>query len=216
VSILGVKQSGPPLQAQEGLMPVTGLTGGRARRSAGFNLVELLVVVSLVSVLLTLGVSSYKYTTNSNRVSAEINGLLGDMQYARSEAVRQGQPVSVCPSASGTTCDTTSTSWQNGWIVFSDFNGNGNTDTGTVDQVLRVQARFGSQDTLVPSDTNVFAVTFNREGFATNIPAADQAGGITFKLNTSPSNAQWERCLNIAWVGIMGTQRRSTSPTTCN
>jgi type IV fimbrial biogenesis protein FimT len=188
-------------------------TAPLARKAAGFNLVELLTVMTIAGILMGMGVSSYKYVTNSNRVSTEINGLLGDMQFARSEAVRQGQPVSICPSHLGSTCDTTSTTWQNGWIVFADFNGNGNTDGP--DQLLRVQAPFTSQDTLVPSDTTVVSVTFNREGFATNLPAGN-ASGVTFKLKTNPSIAQWERCLNIGWVGIMATQRQSTSPATCN
>ena len=183
------------------------------RHAAGVSLIELMVVISIASMLLVMGVSSYKYVTNSNRVSTEINGLLGAMQYARSEAVREGQPVSVCPSAAGKTCDALSTTWQKGWIIFTDLNGNGTTDAGDV--VLQVQAPFTSKDTLVPSDASVTAITFNRDGFTTSIPPADAAAGVTFALNTNPVIAQWERCLNIGWVGVMATQRPDTSPATC-
>lgn len=181
--------------------------------SAGVTLVELLVVITLIGILLGIGTSSYKYVTNANRVSMEINSMLGDLQFARSEAVREGQPVSVCPSTNGTTCG--GATWEGGWIVFSDFNGDGAV-TAPADQVLRVQKAFRGTDTLVASDNAVTFVTFNREGFATSIPSADTANGVTFALKTNPANAQWERCLNINWVGIMGTQRNSTSPTTCN
>jgi type IV fimbrial biogenesis protein FimT len=183
-------------------------------RSAGVSLVELLTVITIVGILLGLGTSSYRYVTNANRVSMEINGLLGDFQFARSEAVREGQPVSVCPSTDGATCSGGAT-WQGGWIVFSDFNGDGAV-TATADQLLRTQKAFSGTDKLVASDAGVTFVTFNREGFATSIPSADTANGVTFKLNTSPAIPQWERCLNINWVGIMGTQRNATSPTTCN
>lgn len=169
--------------------------------------------MAIAGILLGLGTSSYKYVTNANRVSTEINGMLGDFQFARSEAVRQGQPVSICPSSDGASCS--GTNWQSGWIVFSDFNGDGAVTAGA-DQVLRTQKAFKSTDTLVPSDAGVTFVTFNREGFATSIPGADTANGVTFKLNSSPATAQWERCLNINWVGIMATQRNATSPTTCN
>lgn len=185
------------------------------RRSAGFNLVELVVTMTIAAILMAMGVSSYKYVMNSERVSSEVNALLGDMQYARSEAVRQGQPVSVCPSQGGAQCDANSTTWQNGWIVFSDLNGNGSFDQN-VDVVLQKQAAFTSHDTLVPSDNNVFSITFNRDGFTTNIPSADMNTGVTFRLNTSPAISQWERCLNIAWVGIIATQRPNTSPATCS
>jgi type IV fimbrial biogenesis protein FimT len=184
-----------------------------AGSSTGFTLVELLVVITLIGILLGLGTSSFKYVTNANRVSTEINTMLGDLQFARSEAVRQGQPVSVCPSTDGSGC--TASNWQSGWIVFADFNGDGAMTAGA-DQVLRTQKGFRGTDTLVASDAGVTFVTFNREGFATSIPSADTATGVTFKLNTQPTNAQWERCLNINWVGIMATQRKATSPTTCN
>ena len=187
---------------------------GIPRHCVGFNIVELMVVIAIVSILLSIGTASYRYVTFSNRVSSEINGLLGDLQTARSEAVKAGLPVSVCPSTDGSSCATTG-GWQQGWIVFSDFNGDGAVDS-TTDAVLRVQKAFTSADTLVPDDATVNFVTFNREGFATSIPGADSASGVTFKLNTQPADTKWERCLNIGWVGNMATQRAATSPTTCN
>jgi type IV fimbrial biogenesis protein FimT len=202
-----------------GRTPAAAHIRAAARGAAGFSLIELLTVITIVGILLGIATSSYKYMTNSNRVSSEINGLLADLQFARSEAVRAGQPVSVCvANNSGTTCNGTAgagASWQTGWIVFSDVNGDGSL-TGGTDQPIRVQKAFSSSDTLVPSDTNIAYVTFNREGFATSIPSADTANGVTFKLNAQPASAQWERCLNINWAGIMATQRNATSPTTCN
>jgi type IV fimbrial biogenesis protein FimT len=51
--------------------------------TAGFTLIELIVVITIVSILMAVGVPSYRYVTNSNRMSAEVNGLLGDLQFAR-------------------------------------------------------------------------------------------------------------------------------------
>ena len=109
------------------------------RGAAGFSLIELLTVITIVGILLGIATSSYKYVTNSNRVSSEINGLLADLQFARSEAVKEGQPVSVCVSTDGATCSgTAGAGWQTGWIVFSDFNGDGSLTSGT-DQPVRVR-----------------------------------------------------------------------------
>jgi len=187
----------------------------------GYTLVELITVMTIVGILIGIGVPSYRYVTNSSRVSGEINQLLADMQYARSEAIKQGTGVTVCPgTVTGTnpaitgTCATSGTNWHTGWFVFVDLHANGTFDTG--DQVLKVQPAFTSKDTLVFSgDSAVTAITFNREGFTTNIPLSDSTNGtgLIFKLNTQPTNVQWERCLTIGFVGLMSTQRGTTDTT---
>ena len=100
--------------------------------------------------------------TNSNRIAGELNGLLGDLQFARAEAIKEGRTVTVCVSTDGANC-ANSTTWQSGWIVFSDPTNVGVVDVG--ETILRVQATFSSSDTFIASN-NVAAITFNREGYA--------------------------------------------------
>jgi type IV fimbrial biogenesis protein FimT len=66
-----------------------------AARAAGFTLLELLITMSVATILLTIAIPSFQYVTNSNRIAGEVNGLLGDLQFARSEAIKEGQYVSV-------------------------------------------------------------------------------------------------------------------------
>lgn len=181
------------------------------RRISGFSVTELMVVVAIVAILLSIGAPSFRYITNSYRMSAEANGLLGDLMYARAEALREGQTVTVCVSNNGTDC-TGGGNWANGWIVFSDPNTNQIVDAN--ETVLRRQAGFpGATPDSFNSSPNVTAITYNREGFSTT-----SAGftGTTLKLHDPTSNATWTRCLWITAVGTMTVQTHSSDPGTCS
>jgi type IV fimbrial biogenesis protein FimT len=172
----------------------------------GFTITELIVVMAIVAILTGIGVPSYRYVTTANRVSSEVNGLLGDMQYARSEAVREGQTVTVCAAnTDGTDClGDGNTSWKGGWIVFSDANGDKSVQSAT-EPVLRVKNAFAGQDTFTSA---VNAVTFNREGFAVALPNA----GVLLTLHDSTSTATYTRCLQITFVGTVKTVTHTTLP----
>ncbi len=180
-------------------------------RSAGFTMFELVIVMVIVAILAAIALPSFKYVTTSNRIATELNGLVGDLQYARSEAIKEGLPVTVCSSTDGLTCATSST-WTTGWIVFTDPNGNATVDTGEV--VLRSQNAFtasGSTDTLVASSAAFTAVTFNREGFA----ATGAATVVNVALHSVPTNNQWTRCLSVTPVGALSVIKYGAGTPSC-
>jgi type IV fimbrial biogenesis protein FimT len=184
------------------------------RAQTGFTMTELLVTMTIAAMLMGIGVPSYRYVTYSNRVSTEVNSLLGDLQYARSEAVKEGQMVTVCPANTALNACTGGTSWNNGWIIFSDINSN-QTIASTAN-ILRVRQAFASNpvDTLV-SDNALSFVSFNREGFATSFPAT-AAGYVTFTLHTTPYKKDWARCLQLFPTGMMGTEKATDAQANCS
>lgn len=173
------------------------------KSASGVTLIELVVTISILVIMMAVADPSYQYITNSNRIASEVNGLLGDLQYARAEAIKEGQTVTACISSNGTTCTTGTTSWQKGWIVFSDPNNNATVDTE--ETVLRIQKTFSSTDTFQATN-NVAAITFNREGFATAI-----ANGTLIKLHDATNKSKWTRCLSITLVGLMAVQTYGTT-----
>jgi type IV fimbrial biogenesis protein FimT len=180
------------------------------KRQTGFTLAELMVVTGIVAILLGIAIPSYKYISTSYRMSAEVNGLLGDLQYARGEALREGNGVTVCVSTDGATC-TGGGNWNPGWIVFSDPNSNAVVDKG--ERVLKVQSAFTGVTPDVFNATNaVTAVTFNREGFATTA-----AGFVTTTLTLQEwtNNNEYTRCLQITAVGMMTSLTRTFNPVSC-
>jgi type IV fimbrial biogenesis protein FimT len=171
------------------------------KRQTGFTLTELMVVIAIVTILLTVGIPSFTYITNSYRMSAEVNSLLGDLQYTRAEAIKEGQYVTACASTDGATCSGTNT-WQTGWIVYSNPNNNNAPAAGSV---LRVQAAFTAPktaDTFIASGA-ISAITFNREGFAFTAAGFPNT---TITLHERTANPVWTRCLWITPVGLMTTE----------
>jgi type IV fimbrial biogenesis protein FimT len=170
----------------------------------GVTLVELMITITIAGILLGMGVSSYKYVTKSNRSSGEINALLGDMQFARYEAVKEGLPVQICPTSTTTsiTCSTTTT-WSNGWIVLSNA-GSGSTGAAVVLRRQLPFSSFNSTDTL-SSPTAAQLVTFNREGFASGITAVAM-----FSLHDATASAAYTRCLMLGVSGTLATARATS------
>jgi len=170
-------------------------------RQQGFSMTELVVVMLVVGIIAAIGTPSFKYVTTSNRIAAEINGLMGDLQYARSLAIKQGEVVTVCASTAGTQCDG-GNNWQSGWIVFLDSATAGT--RGTVDPgeaIVRVQPAFSPPgDTLEPlGGANLNAVSFNREGYG----ITGNAGAVTLALHDSTNTSQWTRCLEISTIAML-------------
>jgi type IV fimbrial biogenesis protein FimT len=167
-------------------------------RTSGFTMIELLMTIAVGSILMVLAVPSFRYVTNANRISAEINGLLGDLQFARAEAMKEGRTVTVCQSTTGTSCTGTATDWQGGWIVFSDPTNTGVVGTGGV---LRFQKPFSGSDTFSASN-GLAKVTFNREGYAAGTP-----NGTLITLHSTPITDAWTRCLTLSLVGQVTTEK---------
>lgn len=59
----------------------------------GFTLIEVMIVVVIAGVLLTLAVPSFRETMDRNRLKAAVENLNGDLQFARSEAIKRNRPV---------------------------------------------------------------------------------------------------------------------------
>ncbi|MGA7800126.1 MAG: GspH/FimT family pseudopilin, partial [Gammaproteobacteria bacterium] len=80
------------------------------------------MALGICAILLTQAVPSLQHFIQRNRLSAAVNRFSASLQYARSEAVRRGRRVVLCPSVDLHSC-AASEQWGQGWIVFADSDG---------------------------------------------------------------------------------------------
>src|SRR3984885_9084241 len=85
----------------------------------GFTMIELLMTIVVAGILAAIAVPAFNSFVLNDRDIGQINSLVASFNYARSEAIKQHLQagVAVCPSTSGTACDSGSTAWASGWIV---------------------------------------------------------------------------------------------------
>lgn len=95
----------------------------------GVTLIELLVAMSVLSILLAVGVPSFSQFTVNTRLNSYANTMFSHMALARSEAVKRNMRVAICKSSDGSTC-ASSDDWSQGWIVFVDLDNNASIDSG--------------------------------------------------------------------------------------
>jgi len=88
----------------------------------GYSLAELLTAMAVVAILAGIAIPSLRQFAASSRTTAATNSLVTALATARSEALRRSIPVSVCASTDSLTCSN-STTWNTGWIVFTDGSG---------------------------------------------------------------------------------------------
>jgi type IV fimbrial biogenesis protein FimT len=91
------------------------------RLARGFTLIELMVTIALLAILTTLAAPSFGKLIASTRLSSATNELYTSLSQAKSDAIRLGTRVTICPSSTGSSCSAVATpTWTTGWIIFQD------------------------------------------------------------------------------------------------
>lgn len=65
------------------------------KHPSGFTLIELLVTIAVIAIIATIALPNFQSLITSNRQSAEYNKVLSGFHFARSEAVKRRENVSV-------------------------------------------------------------------------------------------------------------------------
>ena len=165
------------------------------KKAMGYSLLELVIVVALVGIVFSIAVPSMRVLTQNDRLVTHINTMVGHLAYARSEAVKRSQQVSVCVSNDAATC--TGGSWEDGWIVYIDADAD-NAFTAN-EQILRVQQALGGNNNVTTTLGN--QITYDYRGFT------NAAGSM---LLCDDRSGDLGKTLTITNTGRVRTSRDST------
>jgi type IV fimbrial biogenesis protein FimT len=133
----------------------------------GFTLYELLVTMLVAGIIFGLGVPNLLEFSRNNQMAATANDLITSILMARSEAVKQRVPVTLCaspnPVDAAPTCSPDASGTDGGYIVWVDSNADATVDAGEQILVQRDD----------PEDITVFAsngyIHWGINGFLANI-----------------------------------------------
>lgn len=114
--------------------------------SRGFTLLELLVSLTIVSILLFSALPGMSHLLNKNEAESSINTVFRAWQHARSLAVTRSKRVLLCGSDDGIHCKK---QWTNQLILFIDKNNDYQPDSDEILHIYELNHSRGALQTRV-------------------------------------------------------------------
>lgn len=172
----------------------------KSPRDKGFTLVELMITLGILVILLAIGVPAMQQFLQKRQALARSDNFISTMKYARSEAIKRGKRVTVCRTTTADSvtpsCDTTSTNWSSGWLVFEDTAPIGAFDH-TKEILFKVQQGMPGPGSIVfrPSASQT-SISFTADGLAVGSQSS-----FVINPDSDTSSITGKRCVAISLMG---------------
>jgi type IV fimbrial biogenesis protein FimT len=163
------------------------LTGGGPRAERGFNLIEMMIAVTLLAILIMLGLPEYRQWIQNTQIRTSAESVLNGLQLARADAVKRNTTVTFAIAS-------------NNWTV---------TVAGSGENIQSRSGKEGSPNAVIAATQNT--VTFNGLGRITPVPAAEIQFNVTNPTGgTCQAGGGPMRCLRV--TASLGGQIRMCDP----
>lgn len=165
------------------------------QNSKGFTLIELMITIAVLGIMLAFAVPSFVNLIENSRVTTQANTLLGAVNLARSEAVKQGVPVSIQNEPGG---------FVDGWCVIS---GGLNGCQNARDNALMLR-EFPALEGVTVSQGGAAGITFDARGYQ-----AAPGANVQIELEP-PACVNGDNRMRVVSVSVAG--RASVDLQVCN
>ncbi|HMB74011.1 MAG TPA: GspH/FimT family pseudopilin [Gammaproteobacteria bacterium] len=162
---------------------------------SGLTLFELMLAITIVGILLGVAVPSFTTAMRNSQQIAVANELLSSMHFAREMAIRRNARVTMCPSSSGTNCQ--AVTWDQGWLVFVDTDGDGTVDG---DEPVELVAGLSGLESITTAEFGN-AIIYRPNGRAMGATVATNIGQMVLCDQRGAEHAR------VAIIGMSGRPR---------
>lgn len=152
----------------------------------GFTIIEILAVIVIMGIMATIAAPSFVTFSSSQKVKTASFDVYAALMFARSEAIKRRQNVTVTPVSSD---------WKNGWTI--------STTIGGVDTMLRTQDALTGVTFAGPT-----SVVYRLDGRLTSTAAQ----GVLIQPQVADASIK-NRCIRVDLTGLPKTT--NIDNTTC-
>jgi len=124
----------------------------KINKSNGFTMIELAITLAVLAIVVAFAIPSFSTLLSRTSVASDSNEFLGNLSFAKSEAIKRSQQISI---------NAISGSWQNGYTI----------NVESSNELLKQFDPIGKNITPTEaSSPNIVKITFSSDGLLVTTP----------------------------------------------